>query len=85
MQRKHRKTLESIFKRPVSGNIRWNDVVSMLKALGAEIDDRRTGSRVHIELQGKDLLQHRPHPSPCMDRGAVAALRKFLELCRIRP
>ncbi len=57
----------------------------MLKACGATIDETRSGSRVHIELEGKDLLQHRPHPAPVMDKGAVTSLRKFLELCGIRP
>ena len=85
MKHKHRKVLEIIFKRPASGNVRWNDAVSMLKAYGAEIDDKRAGSRVHIELKGNDLIQHRPHPSPTMDKGAVEALRKFLILCGILP
>ena len=57
----------------------------MLNAYDAIIDENRAGSRVHIELRDKDLLQHRPHPSPCMDKGAVVALRKFLELCDIKP
>jgi len=85
MKRKHRKTLELVFRKPVSGNIKWEEVVAMLNAYGAKIDEKRAGSRVHIELRDKDLLQHRPHPSPSMDKGAVAALRKFLELCDIKP
>ena len=85
MKRKHRKTLELIFRKPVSGNVKWQEVVAMLNAYGATIDENRAGSRVHIELQNKDLLQHKPHPSPSMDKGAVTALRKFLELCDIRP
>ncbi len=85
MNRKHRKILERIFTRPASGNIKWQEVVALLQACGASIDDTRTGSRVYIELKGKDLLQHRPHPSPCLDKGAVAALRKFLSMCGIEP
>ena len=85
MKRKHRKTLELIFRKPISGNVKWPEVVAMLTAYGATIDESRAGSRVHIELRSKDLLQHIPHPSPAMDKGAVTALRKFLELCDIRP
>jgi len=85
MKRKHHKTLELIYRKPVSGNVKWLNVVAMLEAYGARIDENRAGSRVHIELREKDLLQHRPHPSPCMDKGAVAAMRKFLELCDIKP
>lgn len=85
MKRKHRRTLELIFRKPVSGNVKWEEVVPLLRAYGAKIDESRAGSRVHIELREKDLLQHKPHPSPCMDKGAVSALRKFLELCEIKP
>ncbi len=85
MKRKHRRTLELVFRKPVSGNVKWEEVVALLRAYGAKIDESRAGSRVHIELLGKDLLQHRPHPSPCMDKGAVSALRKFLELCEVKP
>jgi len=85
MKRKHRRTLELVFRKPISGNVKWEEVVALLRAYDAKIDQSRAGSRVHIELRGKDLLQHRPHPSPCMDKGAVSALRKFLELCDIKP
>ena len=35
VNRKHRKTLELIFSRPVSGNIKWVDIKGLLKGLGA--------------------------------------------------
>jgi hypothetical protein len=31
MKRKHQKTLEQIYNRPISGNIPWTDIVSLLK------------------------------------------------------
>jgi len=83
MKRKHRKTLELIFHRPVSGNVKWNDVIAMLKALGAEVDDSRQGSRVAILLNENAIIQHKPHPSSDMDKGAVAALREFLIDCGV--
>ncbi len=85
MKRKHQKTLETIFAHPVSGNLKWQDVVSLLKALGAEIDESREGSRVGILLHENVVVQHRPHPSPNMDKGAIAALRNFLVDCGVRP
>ena len=39
MRRKHQKTLELIFKRPVSGNIRWADIEALLESLGAEMHE----------------------------------------------
>jgi hypothetical protein len=41
MKRKHRKTLEQIFARPTSGNIKWNDIESLLVSLGAELSERQ--------------------------------------------
>jgi len=39
MKLKHKRTLELIFARPVSGNIRWDDIVSLFRELGAEIKE----------------------------------------------
>ncbi|KHE92646.1 MAG: type II toxin-antitoxin system HicA family toxin [Candidatus Scalindua rubra] len=83
MRRKYKKTLELIFSRPVSGNVNWSDVVSLLKALGAEVDESRKGSRVGILLNGNVIIQHKPHPSPNMDKGAVESLRNFLIYCGV--
>jgi len=84
MKRKHRKTLEAVFARPVSANIQWSDAVSLMTALGAEVVERE-GSRVAFILAGRINIQHRPHPEPAMDKGAVADLRDFLKSCGIEP
>ncbi len=84
MKSKHRKTLELIFHRPPSGNVRWDDVMAMLSEIGAEFDERE-GSRVAITLNADTVVQHRPHPAPTMDKGAVASLRKFLEFHGVKP
>ncbi len=84
MKAKHRKTLQLLFKRPVSGNVQWKDVVAMLNGIGAEFEERE-GSRVAITLNSDTVIQHVPHPSPTMDKGAVASLRKFLEYHGVTP
>jgi len=81
---KQEKTLELIFSRPVSGNVRWEDVKALLLALGAEISERE-GSRVGVRLFGDRRVFHRPHPSPAMDKGAVASLRKWLDANGVKP
>jgi hypothetical protein len=40
MKRKHQKTLELIFSRPVSANVRWSDIETLLLELGAQIEER---------------------------------------------
>lgn len=84
MKRKHSKTLELIFSRPVSGNIRWNDIEAMLVALGAEVSERE-GSRVAVVLFDEVKVFHRPHPTPDTDKGAVASIRKWLESHGVTP
>lgn len=78
MKRKHSKTLELIFHRPVSGNIKWKEIEALLISLGAETIERE-GSRLEIYLFGVVKVFHRPHPSPDTDKGAVSSIRKWLE------
>lgn len=78
MKRKHAKTLAAIFSRPTPGSIPWSDIESLLKALGADIQERE-GSRIAVVLFGEVRVFHRPHPSPDTDKGAVASIRKWLE------
>lgn len=78
MKRKHAKTLELIFHRPVSGNIKWKEIEASLISLGAEIIERE-GSRLEIYLFGVVKVFHRPHPSPDTDKGAVSSIRKWIE------
>jgi hypothetical protein len=84
MKRKHHRTLALIFARPVSANIRWADVEALLAELGAEFEERE-GSRVEVFLFDLVRVFHRPHPSPDTDKGAVAAIRKWLEENGVKP
>jgi hypothetical protein len=84
MKRKHRRTLELIFSRPVSGNIQWQDIESLFVALGADISERK-GSRVAVVLFNEVRVFHRPHPSPDTDKGAIASIRKWLEYNGVTP
>lgn len=84
MKRKHRKTLELIFVRPVSGNIKWKDIEVLLVDLGAELSERE-GSRIGIRLFDERRVFHRPHPSPNTDKGAVASIRKWLKENGVEP
>lgn len=84
MKKKHQKTLELIFARPVSGNVQWRDIEALLAELGAEISERE-GSRVGVRLFGERRVFHRPHPSPNTDKGAVAAIREWLNAHEVKP
>ena len=84
MNKKHKKTLALIFKRPTSGNIHWKDIESLFIALGAQVMER-AGSRVAVVLFNEVRIFHRPHPSPDTDKGAVSSIRKWLESNGVTP
>ncbi|MCE7963588.1 MAG: type II toxin-antitoxin system HicA family toxin [Acidobacteria bacterium ACB1] len=77
MRSKDRKTLEAIFRRPASANIKWAEIESLFKSLGAEISEAE-GSRVRVFLFGEIRVFHRPHPRPTTNKGAVESIRKWL-------
>ena len=66
MRSKHKRTLQRICARPVSGTIRWADIEALFSALGAEITQRE-GSRVQVYLFGEDRFfsarSHRQRPT----------------------
>lgn len=84
MQRKHLKTLQAIYHRPILGTIKWSDIEALFISLGAMIMERE-GSRVAIILFGEVKVFHRPHPSPDTDKGAVKSVKQWLELHGITP
>ena len=84
MKRNNHRTLELIFSHPVSANVQWRDIEAMVLGLGAEVRERE-GSRVEIFLFNEVRVFHRPHPSPNTDKGAVASLRKWLEIHGVKP
>ena len=84
MNKRKRRILNAIFAQPISGNIKWQDVESLLKSLGAVLSER-AGSRVAVLLNERVAVFHRPHPSLNMDKGAVKDVRRLLEVAGITP
>jgi hypothetical protein len=81
---KHRKVLEAVFTDPVRPDIAWRDIEALFLALGARVAQGR-GSRVRVALGDVRAVFHRPHPRKETDRGAVRAVRDFLNNAGIRP
>ena len=84
MKRKHQKTLDAIYARPVGANIQWRDIEALFAELGADISERE-GSRIAVVLFDEVRVFHRPHPSPDTDKGAVASIRKWFEQHGVAP
>lgn len=77
MNSSQRKTLQNIFRDPLSAGILWDDIESLLRSYGAEVSEGR-GSRVRVALNGVRAVFHRPHPEKEADKGAVKSVRRFL-------
>ncbi|PQJ96152.1 type II toxin-antitoxin system HicA family toxin [Chromatium okenii] len=84
MKQKYQRTLELIFARSTSANIRWSEIEALFRELGAMIEERE-GSRVSIYLFGVVRVFHRPHPSPNVDKGALTTIRKWLAANGVEP
>ena len=77
MNKKQRKTYDAIFAIPVRRNIVWDDVVSLVYALGGTVI-QGDGSRVRFSLNDISLNIHSPHPQKELKRYQVKAIRAFL-------
>ena len=85
MNNKQRKVLEKIFHRPTLASIKYNEVESLLKSLGVNVDISRKGSNVFFEYNGIIQNIHRPHPQNELKKYAVEDIRKFLTEIGVRP
>jgi hypothetical protein len=81
---RHRKTLLKVFEKPERGDVAFLDIEHLFEALGAELSEGR-GSRLRVYLNGVRAVFHRPHPHKETDKGALKAVRKFLEAAGVEP
>jgi hypothetical protein len=84
MSHKHENLVRTIFHDPVSGNIHWREVESLLRHLGAAVEPL-SGARLRVVLNGVDGILHRPHHSNVLARQDVQHLREYLAHARVTP
>lgn len=84
MDGKQRRTLVAVFANPVSGTIAWNDIESLLAAVGCTVIEG-SGSRVRFNFKGEIESFHRPHPDKEAKRYQVRAARDFLIRIGLNP
>ena len=84
MSHKHEHLLRAIFQDPISGNIQFREVESLLRHLGADVESM-SGTRIHVKLNGVEGTLHRPHPGSPLGRQDITHLREFLGRARITP
>lgn len=84
MNGKQRKTLAAVFTDPVSSSIAWQDIESLLRAVGCEVIEGN-GSRVRFRHGGTDASFHRPHPAKEAKAYQVRDARVLLSRIGVRP
>lgn len=77
MNNKQRKILDKIMTTPVLANIKFDDIVSCLKSMGYEYQERE-GSRVAFIIKDEELPLHKPHPQKEIKKYVVRNLQKFI-------
>jgi hypothetical protein len=84
MSHKHARVLTEVFRDPVRGNIHWRDVESLLHHLGAEMSYTH-GARLHVVLNGREGVVHRPHHSGECGKQDIRHLRRYLASAGVTP
>jgi len=84
MSHRHGALIRTIFHDPVSGNIHWREVESLLHHLGAEVETL-SGNRIRFRIKQVEAVLHRPHHGTVLDRNAVRSLRGYLASAGVTP
>ena len=77
MGQKHKRVLSNILQEPVSGNIHWREVESLLHHLGASIETGH-GARMRVVINGTEGMLTRPHHSGVCSKQEIRHLRDYL-------
>ena len=77
MTQKQKRVLSAILQEPVSGNIHWREVESLLRHLGATME-HSPGARVRVVLNGVEGTLRRPHHSAVCSKQDIRHLRQYL-------
>ena len=78
----HRDTLEKIFSHPLSGNVEWRQVLSLLAAVGTTTQE--PNGKVKVELGGETQVLQPPDDKD-VDRQTILDLRRLLTSAGIEP
>jgi hypothetical protein len=78
----HRVTLEKIFSHPLSGNIEWRQVLSLLEAAGTTTQE--PNGKVKVELGGETMVLQPPDDKDVGPQ-MIVDLRRLLTNAGLEP
>jgi hypothetical protein len=82
LENHHRTTLRQLFQHPVSHNIEWRSVLTLLEAVGS-VAERRDG-KVAVTI-GSETAFFDPPPNKDIDVQTVLDLRRMLSAAGFEP
>ena len=77
MSNKHRNVLQAIFRDPLSSNVQWREIESLLHHLGARVEPGH-GARLHVILNRHEFVVHHPHHGNELGKTEIKFLREHL-------
>ncbi|GAA5176132.1 type II toxin-antitoxin system HicA family toxin [Niveibacterium umoris] len=84
MSHRHAQLLRTIFHDPPSANLHWRDIESLLRHVGAELE-QLSGARIRVKLGRAEEIVHHPHHSNTLAPPAVKHLREVLARGGVTP
>ncbi|MDP3333314.1 MAG: type II toxin-antitoxin system HicA family toxin [Methylococcaceae bacterium] len=78
----HLNLLRAIFQDPISGNIHWREIESLLHHLGATVEPSH-GARFHVVLNNVEGILHHPHHSGVCSKQDIKHIREYLARAEI--
>lgn len=79
---RHRDTIDRIFSHPLSGNVEWRQVLSLLEAVGSTTEEPNGKLRVTL---GDETEVLQPPGGKDIDRQMVVDLRRMLTNAGLTP
>ena len=84
MTRKYGSLIRTIFQDPISGNIHWRELESLLHHLGATVEPLH-GARYRVLLNNVEGILHHPHHSNVFSKQDIKHLRQYLASAQVTP
>ena len=84
MSHKHEHLLRTIFEGPISGNVHWREVESMLTHLGATVEPHH-GASFRVVLNDVEGFLHRPHNNNTCTKQELRHVRDYLVAAGVSP
>jgi hypothetical protein len=82
LNNRHRDTVEKIFSHPASGNVEWRQVLSLIEAIGAAVEQHNGKIKVTI---GPETEVMTPPRGKDVDKQTLLDLRRMLEGAGFNP